>query len=153
MYPVPTQCPVCNYQLHVTQVTCERCTTTLSGHFSLGRLQQLSPEQLNFVEVFLLCEGKINRVEQELGMSYPAVRSQLQEVINVLEKRPPAAPPAPPAVPPMTAMPTMPAMPPTPAAPPPTPTLSDEQRRAILAKVSAGEISAQEAAAQLRQTP
>ncbi|MCB0036794.1 MAG: DUF2089 domain-containing protein, partial [Anaerolineales bacterium] len=84
MYPVPSQCPVCNYHLIVTDVSCERCGTSLNGKFSLGRLHRLTPEQLQFVEVFILCEGKINRVEQELGISYPTVRAQLQEVIQAL---------------------------------------------------------------------
>jgi hypothetical protein len=34
--------------------------------------------------VFLRCEGKINRVQEELGISYPTVRSRLVEVIRAL---------------------------------------------------------------------
>jgi len=50
----------------------------------MERLFQLSPDQLHFVEVFLRCEGKINRVEEELGLSYPTIRSRLTEVIRTL---------------------------------------------------------------------
>jgi hypothetical protein len=50
----------------------------------MGRIFQLTPEQLHFVEVFLRCEGKINRVQEELGLSYPTVRSRLTEVIRAL---------------------------------------------------------------------
>ena len=50
----------------------------------MGRLFQLTAEQLYFVEVFLRCEGKIKRVEDELGLSYPTVRSRLEEVIRAL---------------------------------------------------------------------
>ena len=57
---------------------------TIDGHFTLGRLYQLSPEQLEFVETFVRCEGKINRVEQEIGLSYPAVRARLIDVIRAL---------------------------------------------------------------------
>jgi hypothetical protein len=39
---------------------------------------------LLFVEVFLRCEGKINRVQDDLGLSYPTVRSRLDEVIRAL---------------------------------------------------------------------
>jgi len=39
---------------------------------------------LDFVEIFLKCEGKINRVEQEIGLSYPAVRARLTDVIRTL---------------------------------------------------------------------
>jgi hypothetical protein len=68
----------------VTRLNCRNCDTTIDGHFTLGRLYQLSPEQLEFVEVFLRCEGKINRVEQEIGLSYPAVRARLNDVIRAL---------------------------------------------------------------------
>lgn len=84
MNPVIGQCPICGGTLHVTRLNCRNCDTTIDGHFTLGRLYQLSPEQLEFVEVFLKCEGKINRVEQEIGLSYPAVRARLTDVIRSL---------------------------------------------------------------------
>jgi hypothetical protein len=84
MYPVPTACPVCHDDLLVTRLVCRNCGTALEGRFTMGRLFQLTPEQLHFVEVFLRCEGKINRVQEELGLSYPTVRSRLDEVIHAL---------------------------------------------------------------------
>lgn len=84
MYPVPTQCPVCQHDLMVTRMACRNCGTALEGRFALGGLFQLTPEQLHFVEVFLRCEGKIGRVQEDLGISYPTVRSRLEEVIRAL---------------------------------------------------------------------
>ncbi|MBN1967422.1 MAG: DUF2089 domain-containing protein [Anaerolineae bacterium] len=81
VYPVPGHCPVCGEGMMITRLHCPNCDVTVEGRFSLGRLALLSPEQLEFVEVFLRCEGKITRVEKELGMSYPTVRSRLDEVI------------------------------------------------------------------------
>lgn len=77
-----THCPVCNGPLTVTQVRCEHCEISIEGHFEVSGLASLSPEQLEFVEVFLRCEGKINRVEKELGISYPTVRSRLHDIIT-----------------------------------------------------------------------
>jgi hypothetical protein len=68
----------------VTRLVCRNCGTGLEGRFTMGRLLQLTPEQLHFVEVFLRCEGKLNRVEEELGISYPTVRNRLVEVIRAL---------------------------------------------------------------------
>jgi hypothetical protein len=65
----------------VTRLKCPDCDTTIEGRFTLGRLAMLSQEQLEFVEVFLRCDGKIKRVEDELGISYPTVRSRLNEII------------------------------------------------------------------------
>ncbi len=84
MHPVIGQCPICRENLHVTRLHCRNCDTAIEGNFTLGRLYYLSPEQLQFVEIFIRCEGKINRVEDEMGMSYPAVRSRLTEVIRAL---------------------------------------------------------------------
>lgn len=84
MYPVPTECPVCHDNLMVTRLICRNCGTALEGRFTPGRLFQLTPEQLYFVEVFLRCEGKISRVQEELGISYPTVRSRLEDVIHAL---------------------------------------------------------------------
>lgn len=83
-HPVMGRCPVCHELLEVTRLYCRHCDTSIEGHFNLGRLYQLSPEQLFFVETFVRCEGKINRVEEELGISYPTVRNRLHEVIRAL---------------------------------------------------------------------
>ena len=84
MYAVPTQCPVCQDDLLVALLVCRNCGTALEGRFAMGRLSQLTQEQLQFVERFLRCEGKLNRVQEELGLSYPTVRSRLAEVIQAL---------------------------------------------------------------------
>jgi hypothetical protein len=44
----------------------------------------LTPEQRHFVEIFIRCEGKLNRVQEELGLSYPTVRNRLEEVIRAM---------------------------------------------------------------------
>jgi hypothetical protein len=84
MYQVPTECPVCHDELIVTRLVCRNCGTALEGRFSLEKIFQLTPEQLHFVEIFLRSEGKLNRVQDELGLSYPTVRSRLEEVIQAL---------------------------------------------------------------------
>jgi hypothetical protein len=84
MYPILGQCPVCHEPLTVTRLHCRNCDTVVEGHFDLGRLHRLSPEQFAFVEVFLRNEGKINRVQDELGLSYPTVRGRLLDVIRAM---------------------------------------------------------------------
>ena len=84
MNPVIGLCPICGESLAVTRLHCRNCDTSVEGQFALGRLYQLTSKQLQFVETFVRCEGKINRVEQEMGLSYPAVRARLTEVIRAL---------------------------------------------------------------------
>jgi hypothetical protein len=40
------------------------------------------------VETFVRCEGKITRVEAELGLSYPTIRNRLHEAIRALGYEP-----------------------------------------------------------------
>lgn len=83
-YPVVGRCPICHEPLEVLDLHCRHCDAHISGHFSLSKFDSLTPEQLFFAETFIRCEGKINRVEEELGISYPTVRSRLAEVIEAL---------------------------------------------------------------------
>jgi hypothetical protein len=84
MYPVIGKCPVCGDTMAVSRLHCRNCDSALEGQFSLGRFYQLSPEQLAFVETFIRCEGKLTRVQDELGMSYPTARARLTDVIRGL---------------------------------------------------------------------
>jgi len=84
MYDVLGRCPLCSQDLTVTRLHCRHCDLTLEGHFALGRFARLTREQLQFVETFVRCEGKLNRVQEEVGLSYPTVRSRLHDVIRAL---------------------------------------------------------------------
>lgn len=84
MYRIPAQCPVCKGELHVERLACEQCGTALEGMFHLQRFSQLTETQWGFVETFLRCEGKLNRVQEELGISYPTARGRLHDVIHAL---------------------------------------------------------------------
>jgi hypothetical protein len=78
------RCPICEAELTVTHLRCQRCGTGLEGTFTLTKFDRLSREQLRFVDVFVKNRGVIRDVERELGISYPTVRSRLDEVIRAL---------------------------------------------------------------------
>lgn len=81
MHPVIGRCPICQDQLAVTRLRCGSCGTSLDGIFSLGPLQRLGQEQIQFVEAFVRCRGSLKDVGSELGMSYPTVNSRLNEIL------------------------------------------------------------------------
>lgn len=84
MYPMPGTCPVCHEELYVEKLVCVQCGTSIQGTFLPQRLAQLTREQWDFAELFIRCEGKLNRVQEELGLSYPTVRNRLHEVIRAM---------------------------------------------------------------------
>ncbi len=98
MNPLPSTCPFCEGELVIQTFHCRQCDTTISGQFAPGvnaefeeeqlavlrRLARLSPEQLQFVEAFIRCEGKLNRLQEEVSLSYPTLRSRLNDVVRDL---------------------------------------------------------------------
>ena len=83
-HQVLTRCPVCGDDLHIVRLECTTCGSALQGNFTLGRLALLTREQLQFVEVYIRCRGKIKDVEEDLGISYPTVVARLNEVVQAM---------------------------------------------------------------------
>lgn len=78
------KCPVCNQELEVTKLNCNFCGTSIEGNFEVCKFCRLSSEDTHFIEVFIKCRGNIKEVEKELNISYPTVRSKLNQVIEAL---------------------------------------------------------------------
>ncbi|MBI5563349.1 MAG: DUF2089 domain-containing protein [Chloroflexi bacterium] len=79
---LPANCPICHSQLEITRAYCRACDTALDGHFQPGAFSQLSPDHIAFMITFVRNEGKINRVGEELNLSYPTIRSRLHDLIR-----------------------------------------------------------------------
>lgn len=86
MNQVLNKCPVCKSDLLVTRLHCLQCLTTIEGHFrpEANSFAALSPEQLQFLLTFIRCEGRFNRMEEELGLSYPTLRNRFNEILRAL---------------------------------------------------------------------
>ncbi len=125
MNTLPTKCPLCGGDVTVTRIYCRNCDTTIEGHFQGGPFSQLTPEQLAFVEMFVRNEGRINRMENELSLSYPTIRNRLHEVIRALGYEPGGEEPA---------------------------GISNELRQRVLEDLDQGRISAEEAMRILQET-
>ena len=124
MNTIPTNCPFCGGQVTVTRLYCPECDTTIEGRFTYQPFAQLSSEQYRFIETFVRCEGKLNRMQDELGLSYPTIRNRLNEVIRALGYEPGGSDES--------------------------EALTDEQRQDILASLESGSISADEALRMLK---
>lgn len=78
------RCPVCRSKLKVVRLECNNCKTGIDGNFELDKFSYLSDEQKTFVEVFVKNRGNIKEIEKDLGISYPTVRRNLDQVIEAL---------------------------------------------------------------------
>ena len=83
-----TTCPFCSGALEIRELGCNSCDVTIRGKFHFSALFQLSPEQMEFVKVFLRSRGNIKEVEKELGISYPTVRGRLNDILKSLGMEP-----------------------------------------------------------------
>ncbi len=80
-YQVTTQCPVCAGQMYVRRLECEKCRSALEGQFNLGPFQNITREQLQFLEVFIRCRGQNKAIQEMLDISYPTVIKKMDELI------------------------------------------------------------------------
>lgn len=113
-------CPSCDSVMVVRRLECPNCGVAVEGRFDGGPLARLSRDQLAFVETFLRARGKIKDVEEELGISYPTVVGRLNDVLVAMGFEAGEDP------------------------------RDAERRQRILDELSAGRLSAAEAAEQLR---
>lgn len=84
MNNLPARCPFCGGEIVVTRLLCQECDTAIEGRFHSGPFNQLTAEQLQFMVTFVRCEGKLTRMAEEIGLSYPTLRSRLNELIRAL---------------------------------------------------------------------
>lgn len=84
MHKILSHCPVCSDKLKAIKLKCTSCNTTIENEFELSKFDYLNSDQLYFIETFIKCRGNIKEVEKEMGISYPTVRSKLDEVIENL---------------------------------------------------------------------
>ena len=89
MYPLPTKCPITGGPIVVTRFVCPESGLVIEGEFVVNTpFAGLTPEQFQFVEAFVSNEGKLNRLEEELKLSYPTLRTRLHEVIRAMGHEP-----------------------------------------------------------------
>lgn len=83
---LPYSCPCCSALLEVTNLTCPKCETNVSGKFPLPVLSQLSPEEQKFVLDFVKSSGSLKIMAEQLKLSYPTVRNLLDDIIEKIRQ-------------------------------------------------------------------
>ncbi|MFV0428963.1 MAG: DUF2089 domain-containing protein [Arachnia sp.] len=127
VHHAPADCPVCGADLIVTRKGCLSCGSELVGEFHSCAYCTLDAADLELLRVFLASRGNLREVEKHLGVSYPTARSRFDAMLAKIGITPDGA-----------------ASEPSPSAEE-TPPARDQ----ILARVAAGELSSEAAAALL----
>jgi hypothetical protein len=169
MRKILESCPSCGGALAITEVRCQVCQTEVRSQYRPCDFCALTEEQTTFVRLFVQSRGKLNAMEELLGISYPTVSSKLDEIIARLQgsvaqraaqSTAPTRPASPvPPVPPVAPVPPVPPIPPVPPMPPvarvpagtaPGRAIAGLSRRQALERLEAGAISPEDALATLR---
>lgn len=78
-----SHCPRCDDKLIATRLSCPKCNLELTGDFWFSKFDYLSSDELIFITNFLKNQGSFKVLQEELGMSYPAAKKKL---LNILIK-------------------------------------------------------------------
>jgi hypothetical protein len=84
------RCPACQGALLPTQLRCAACLITLTGEFPSNEFAMLGEEDLHFLRIFVLTEGRIREMESALGVSYPTIKSRMAHLKATLAAHVPA---------------------------------------------------------------
>ena len=82
--PVSNECPYCGAAMAITQMTCGPCRVSVQASFPMSRLAGLPVEHQRFIEMFVLAGGNLKEIAEQVGVSYPTIRSRLDKVIEAL---------------------------------------------------------------------
>lgn len=82
---LPTHCPSCSHRLLVKSLVCENCSTEVNGSYQLPVLTLLTPEEQDFILMFVRKSGSIKDMAAHLKLSYPTVRNILNDIISKIE--------------------------------------------------------------------
>jgi hypothetical protein len=82
--PINQDCPYCGSPMVVTRMSCGHCSTAVEAQFPMSRLGSLPVEHQKFIEMFVLAGGNLKEIAEQVGVSYPTIRSRLDKVIEAL---------------------------------------------------------------------
>lgn len=98
--PINHNCPYCGDGMAISSMTCGHCHVRVEADFPMSHIGRLPVEHQRFIEMFVLCGGNLKQLAEQVGVSYPTIRSRLDRVMEALQTRIAAATQAPPAEPP-----------------------------------------------------
>ena len=92
-------CPSCHGPMIPVTLHCDACDISVTGRFAGNEFAALGEDDLHFLRIFVLCEGRIRDMESAMGVSYPTIKARMAQLIattiaarNALAATPPVVP-------------------------------------------------------------
>jgi hypothetical protein len=79
-----SKCPMCRSKMLISEFRCSECGTAVSGDMEIPNVCLLPEDAYNFMLVFIKNRGNIREIEKELNISYPTVRSRLDNLLELM---------------------------------------------------------------------
>ena len=86
------RCPACQGTLVPVKLHCPTCQIGVSGRFAVNEFAGLAEDDLHFLRIFVLCEGRIRDMESALGVSYPTIKGRMAHLKATLAAARPEPP-------------------------------------------------------------
>lgn len=81
MNSIISSCPVCAGGLHISTLQCDDCGLEIRKDFEISIFDKLSKEQTSFLLSFLKNQGNLKSLQADLGISYPAAKKKLNDLL------------------------------------------------------------------------
>ena len=78
------QCPACSGNMIIRSLACKECGLEIRTDFESNPFDRLDEDQTSFLLAFLKHQGKLNALQEQLGLSYPAAKTKLTDLLKTL---------------------------------------------------------------------
>lgn len=77
-------CPSCNERMVISELRCPKCDLRVRKDFSPCEFCQLPEDDYEFLKIFLRAQGRITDMEKILGISYPTIKTKIDNLLKKL---------------------------------------------------------------------
>jgi len=81
-------CPLCDDKMVISELRCPKCDARVKKDIALCPYCQLPDDDYEFLQVFLRTQGKITDIEKILNVSYPTIKTKIDNLLRALNLSP-----------------------------------------------------------------
>jgi hypothetical protein len=81
-------CPSCDAKMVISELKCPKCGLQIQKDFESCDLCNLPEEDYEFLLIFLRTQGRITDMEKVLGVSYPTIKTKIDNLLKRLKLSP-----------------------------------------------------------------